>query len=47
VVAVEILDESNNVHRKSVDQSPDLLRLPGGSEEIHHLLNSTSTVHVE
>lgn len=47
MVTIEILDQGDNVHGQSVDQCPNLLRLPGGSEEIDHLLNSTSTVHVE
>ena len=47
VITVEILDQSNDVHGQSVNQCPNLLGLPGGSEEIDHLLNSTGTVHVE
>jgi len=47
VVTIEILDQSNDVHGQSIDQCPDLLGLPGGSEEIDHLLNSTGSVHVE
>lgn len=47
VVTVEILDEGDDVHGKSVNQGPDLLGLPWRSEEINHLLNSTSTVHIE
>ena len=47
VVTIEILDQSDNIHGQSIDQCPNLLGLPGGSEEIDHLLNSTSTVHVE
>jgi hypothetical protein len=47
MVTVEILDEGDNVHGKSIDQSPNLLGLPWRSEEINHFLNSTSTVHIE
>ena len=47
VVTVQILDEGDDIHRQSVDQSPNLFGLPGRSEEIDHLLNGSSTVHVE
>jgi hypothetical protein len=47
VVTVEIFDESDDVHRQGVDQGPDLLWLSGRSEEIDHLLHSSSSVHVE
>jgi hypothetical protein len=47
MVTVEILDQGDDVHGQSVNQCPNLLRLPWRSEEIDHLLNSTSTVHIE
>jgi hypothetical protein len=47
VVTVEILDESDNVHRQGVDQGSDLLGLSRGSEEIDHLLHGSGSVHVE
>jgi hypothetical protein len=47
VVPVEILDEGNDVQAQSEDDTPDLVRLPGVAEEIDHLLDGTSTVHVQ
>lgn len=47
VVAVQVLDEGDDVHRQSVNERSDLLGLPGRSKEIDHLLNSPRSVHVE
>ena len=47
MVSVEILDERNDIHAESVDQSSDLLLLSWLSQKVDHFLNSSSPVHVE
>lgn len=47
MVPVQILDQSDNVHAEGVDQGSDLLLLSRLSKEVDHLLNSSSTVHVQ
>jgi hypothetical protein len=44
VVAVQILDEHNNVETKRDDDRVDLTT---SGQEVDHLLDSASTVHVE
>lgn len=47
VIPVEILDERDHIHAQSVDQRSDLLRLPGLSQEVHHLLHRACPMHVQ
>lgn len=47
VVPVEILDQANDVQAEGEDDGSNLVGLSRVREEIDHLLNSSSSVHVE
>ncbi len=47
VIAVEILDERNDVQAQSEDDASNLVGLTSVGEEVDHLLDGSSTVHVE
>lgn len=47
MVTVQVLNESDDIHRQGVNEGSDLLGLPWRSEEIDHLLYSPRSMHVE
>lgn len=47
MITVQILDERHDVHAERVDQSADLLGLPGARQKVDHLLHRARAVHVE
>lgn len=47
MVTVQILYQGHDIHAQSKDQRPNLLGLPGLSQEIHHLLDCPRSVHVQ
>lgn len=47
MVAVQVLDQANNVQTQSQDDRPDLLGPSRVGQEVNHLLDGSSAVHVE
>ena len=47
VVAVQVLDQADNVQAQSQDDRPDLLGPSRVGQKVNHLLNGSGAVHVE
>jgi hypothetical protein len=47
MVAVQVLDQANNVQTQRQDDRPDLLGPSRVGQEVNHLLDGSCSVHVE